>query len=77
MRKNTNNEVYWVTYDKLIKYSNSGLAVLCRFDKQDVWFPMSQIKDRDLKENKMLLPLWLIEDKEIEEYISEDDNVVL
>lgn len=66
---NNSDEKHWVKYDKLIRYSSSGRAALFKFGDLEVWIPISQILDRDLEENVMCLPFWLIKKKEIESYI--------
>jgi len=56
-----------IVYDDLVYETDK--AYLLRFDDRDVWIPKSQVQDID--DEYVTLPLWLIEEKELETYIVE------
>jgi len=56
-----------IVYDDLVYETDK--AYLLRFDDRDVWVPKSQVQDID--DEYVTLPLWLIEEKELETYIVE------
>jgi len=56
-----------IVYDDLVYETDK--AYLLRFDDRDVWIPKSQVQDID--DEYITLPLWLIEEKELETYIVE------
>lgn len=56
-----------IVYDDLVYETDK--AYLLRFDDKDVWIPKSQVQDID--DEYVTLPLWLIEEKELETYIVE------
>ena len=62
----TNQETIILTWDKI--QATTPLAVLFVFGDDDVWIPKSQIKDLDQEDKTLEIPLWLAEEKEIEDY---------
>ncbi|MCK4821700.1 hypothetical protein KA005_38395 [bacterium] len=55
-----------LTWDKI--KATTSLAVLFVFGDDVVWIPKSQITDLDQENKTLEIPLWLAEEKEIENY---------
>ena len=62
----TNREIIILVWDKI--EAMTPLAILFTFGDDDVWLPRSQITDIDEKTKTLEIPLWLAEEKEIEDY---------
>lgn len=62
----TDQEMITLVWDKLT-YSTDK-AHLFTFGEEEVWLPKSQITDIDEKTKTLEIPLWLAEEKEIEDY---------
>jgi hypothetical protein len=56
---------------KELKYETDK-AYLIRIGKKEYWFPKSQC-EFDEKSLILTLPFWLVEDKELEDFVIEDD----
>jgi len=63
----TDQETITIVYDR-IKHVPGKRAILFFFDEDSVWIPKSQITDIDEEANTVEIPLWLAEEKEIEDY---------
>ena len=62
----TDQEMITLVWDELIRSTDK--AHLFVFDDEDVWLPKSQITDLDEKTKTLKIPLWLAEEKGIEDY---------
>ena len=62
----TNREIITLVWDKI--EAMTPLTILFTFGDDDVWIPKSQITDLDEKTKTLEIPLWLAEEKEIEDY---------
>ena len=60
-----------IIYDKIIRQTN--LAIQYDIGGEKSWIPISQIEYEDLGNNILGLPMWLIEAKGLESYITEID----
>lgn len=62
----TDQETIILTWDKI--KATTPLAVLFVFGDDVVWIPKSQMTDLDQEDKTLEIPLWLAEEKEIEDY---------
>jgi len=62
----TDQETITVVYDWIDHTTDK--AILFFFGDDEIWLPKSQITDLDEVANTVEIPLWLAEEKEIEDY---------
>ena len=56
-----------VTYERLIRTSDSNLAVLVQFEDEQLWLPFSRLVEHDAAEKTLRMTRWLGDEKGLSE----------